>query len=111
MSDERRDDERSPDFRKVELVTINSGGNERAYPVTLRDTSDKGLGGMYVGMVDEDMTLAETLRVFTTLTIGDGLVSQIPAFIISIAAAIISLLANIQCIPKLPSAKPSQGAM
>ena len=49
MSDERRDDERSPDFRNVELVTINSGGNERTYPVTLRDTSDSGLGGMYVG--------------------------------------------------------------
>jgi hypothetical protein len=49
MSDERRDDERSPDFRNVELVTINSGGNEHKYPVTLRDTSDSGLGGMYVG--------------------------------------------------------------
>ena len=49
MSDERRDDERSPDFRNVELVTINSGGNERTFPVTLRDTSESGLGGMYVG--------------------------------------------------------------
>ena len=49
MSDERRDDDRSPDFRNVELVTINSGGNEKAYPVTLRDTSGSGLGGMYVG--------------------------------------------------------------
>lgn len=49
MSDERRDDNRSPDFRSVELVAINSGGNERAYPVTLRDTSESGLGGMYVG--------------------------------------------------------------
>ncbi len=49
MSDERRDDERSPDFRNVELVTTNSGGNEKRYPVTLRDTSGRGLGGMYVG--------------------------------------------------------------
>ena len=49
MSDERRDDDRSPDFRSVELVTINSGGNEKTYPVTLRDTSGNGLGGMYVG--------------------------------------------------------------
>ena len=49
MSDERRDDDRSPDFRNVELVTINSGGNEKAYPVTLRDASEGGLGGMYVG--------------------------------------------------------------
>ncbi len=49
MSDERRDDDRSPDFRNVELVTVNSGGNEKTYPVTLRDTSGSGLGGMYVG--------------------------------------------------------------
>jgi len=49
MSDERRDDNRSPDFRSVELVAINSGGNEKAYPVTLRNTSESGLGGMYVG--------------------------------------------------------------
>jgi hypothetical protein len=49
MSDERRDDDRSPDFRSVELVTTNGLGNEKAYPVTLRDTSGSGLGGMYVG--------------------------------------------------------------
>ncbi len=47
------------------------------------------LGGLYVGMVDEQMKLMETLTVFTTLTIGDGLVSQIPAFILSVAAALI----------------------
>jgi hypothetical protein len=49
MSDERRDDDRAPDFRSVELVTTNSGGNEKTFPVTLRDTSETGLGGMYVG--------------------------------------------------------------
>jgi hypothetical protein len=48
MSNERRDD-RAPDFRNVELVTINGGGNEKSYPVTLRDSSNRGLGGMYVG--------------------------------------------------------------
>ncbi len=49
------------------------------------------LGGFYVGMVELDppYTFAETLRIFTTLTIGDGLVSQIPAFIVSLAAAMI----------------------
>ena len=49
MSDERRDDDRSPDFRSVELVTTNGAGNEKTYPVTLRDASGNGLGGMYVG--------------------------------------------------------------
>jgi len=47
------------------------------------------LGGIYVGLVELDWTLAETLRRFTILTIGDGLVSQIPAFIVSIAAAMV----------------------
>ncbi|MHC5109878.1 MAG: flagellar biosynthesis protein FlhA [Planctomycetota bacterium] len=47
------------------------------------------LGGIYVGMVEKDLGLGETLRRFTILTIGDGLVSQIPAFIISVAAAMI----------------------
>ena len=49
------------------------------------------LGGIYVGMIELDppLSLAATLQTFTRLTIGDGLVSQIPAFIISIGAAMI----------------------
>jgi hypothetical protein len=64
MSDERRDDERSPDFRNVELVAVNSGGNEKVYPVTLRDTSGSGLGGMYVGQ--------ETLSPAATFVLRDA---------------------------------------
>jgi hypothetical protein len=62
MSDEKRDDERSPDFRNVELVSINSGGNEKKYPVTLRDTSHRGLGGMYVGQEILSPTASFILR-------------------------------------------------
>ncbi len=47
------------------------------------------LGGIFVGLVELDLPLVETLRRFTILTIGDGLVSQIPAFIVSIAAAMV----------------------
>ncbi len=47
------------------------------------------LGGIYVGLVELGLPLSETLRRFTILTIGDGLVSQIPAFIVSVAAAMI----------------------
>jgi flagellar biosynthesis protein FlhA len=47
------------------------------------------LGGMYVGMIELDMNFVDTLAMFTKLTIGDGLVSQIPAFVVSIAAAMI----------------------
>ncbi|MCO6437975.1 MAG: flagellar biosynthesis protein FlhA [Phycisphaerae bacterium] len=47
------------------------------------------VGGVYVGLVQMGLPLSETLRRFTILTIGDGLVSQIPAFIVSIAAAML----------------------
>ena len=47
------------------------------------------LGGVYVGMVEKGMTLGTCLETYTKLTIGDGLVAQIPAFIISIAAGLL----------------------
>jgi flagellar biosynthesis protein FlhA len=47
------------------------------------------LGGFYVGMVQYGWAAAETADVFTRLTIGDGLVTQIPAFLISISAALL----------------------
>ncbi|MCH7703699.1 MAG: flagellar biosynthesis protein FlhA [Planctomycetes bacterium] len=47
------------------------------------------VGGVYVGIVEKGMAIGATLRTYTILTIGDGLVSQIPAFIVSIAAAMI----------------------
>jgi len=47
------------------------------------------LGGIFVGMVEKDLGLMQSLDVFTKLTIGDGLVTQIPAFLVSIAAGMI----------------------
>jgi flagellar biosynthesis protein FlhA len=47
------------------------------------------LGGIYVGLVEMGLPLSDTVRKFTILTIGDGLVSQLPAFIVSVAAATI----------------------
>ena len=48
------------------------------------------LGGIYVGLVEHHMaSIMECLQVYTKLTIGDGLVSQVPAFIISLAAGLI----------------------
>jgi flagellar biosynthesis protein FlhA len=47
------------------------------------------LGGLYVGMFEQQMGFRDTLRIFTKLTIGDGLTAQIPAFIVSVAAAMI----------------------
>ena len=47
------------------------------------------LGGIGVGFLKFDLPIGETLNKFTILSIGDGLVSQIPAFIVAIAAAMI----------------------
>ncbi|HTW93174.1 MAG TPA: flagellar biosynthesis protein FlhA, partial [Tepidisphaeraceae bacterium] len=47
------------------------------------------LGGLYVGMVEHGWGLMDCLGLFTRLTIGDGLVSQIPAFIVSLGAGLI----------------------
>ncbi|UCG33019.1 MAG: flagellar biosynthesis protein FlhA [Phycisphaerales bacterium] len=47
------------------------------------------VGGLIVGMIFLGQPLFWCLETFTKLTIGDGLVSQIPAFIVSIAAGMI----------------------
>jgi flagellar biosynthesis protein FlhA len=48
------------------------------------------LGGIYIGMVNNGMPLAKAVEVFTKLTIGDGLVSQVPAFLISLASGLLT---------------------
>ncbi|HHY74641.1 MAG TPA: flagellar biosynthesis protein FlhA [Bacillus bacterium] len=45
--------------------------------------------GIIIGMVQMDLSLAESTHRFTLLTVGDGLVSQIPALIISTATGIV----------------------
>ncbi|WP_261132854.1 flagellar biosynthesis protein FlhA [Bacillus sp. Marseille-Q3570] len=45
--------------------------------------------GIIIGMVQQGMPLAEASETYTLLTVGDGLVSQIPALIISTATGII----------------------
>ncbi|WP_406600583.1 flagellar biosynthesis protein FlhA [Hydrogenimonas cancrithermarum] len=47
------------------------------------------IGGFLIGMFQHDMALADAAQTFTLLTIGDGLVSQIPALILSTATGII----------------------
>ena len=47
------------------------------------------LGGFAVGAIEKGWPAAQTAEVFTKLTIGDGLTSQIPSLVISIAAALI----------------------
>lgn len=47
------------------------------------------IGGLVIGVVQKDMNFADALSIYTILTIGDGLVSQIPALLTSTAAGII----------------------
>ncbi len=47
------------------------------------------IGGLAIGVLQHDLALAEATRNYTLLAIGDGLVAQIPALVISIAAGMI----------------------
>ena len=46
-------------------------------------------GGLFIGVFHAQMTVATAVSQFTRLTIGDGLVTQIPAFLISLAAGLL----------------------
>ncbi len=46
------------------------------------------LGGLAIGMLQKDMDFGTAATTYTVLTIGDGLVSQLPALIISTAAGV-----------------------
>jgi flagellar biosynthesis protein FlhA len=47
------------------------------------------LGGFFIGVVQKEMGMLDAATTYTLLTIGDGLVSQVPAIIISTAAGLI----------------------
>lgn len=47
------------------------------------------VGGFAIGVLQKNMTMTESLQRFTLLSIGDGLVSQIPALITSTAAGVL----------------------
>lgn len=47
------------------------------------------IGGMIIGIVQRDLSFAKAVETYTVLTIGDGLVSQIPGLIVSVAAGIL----------------------
>jgi len=47
------------------------------------------IGGFVIGILMQDKSVTESLRTYTLLSVGDGLVTQIPALIVSTAAGII----------------------
>jgi flagellar biosynthesis protein FlhA len=52
------------------------------------------VGGLLIGLFQHDMTVAQSGEIYTILTIGDGLVAQLPALILSTATAIIITRSN-----------------
>ena len=53
------------------------------------------IGGIIIGVVQLDMEIAAAAENYTLLTIGDGLVSQIPALVISVAAGMLVTKAGV----------------
>jgi flagellar biosynthesis protein FlhA len=47
------------------------------------------IGGIIIGLVQQGLPLQQALQSYTILTVGDGLVSQIPALVVSTAAGIV----------------------
>jgi flagellar biosynthesis protein FlhA len=47
------------------------------------------IGGIIIGVAQMDLSLADAGRAYTVLTVGDGLVTQIPAIIVSTAAGLL----------------------
>jgi len=52
-------------------------------------TSINLIGGLIIGMVQMKMSLSQALQTYSLLTIGDGLVSQIPALLVSTSAGMV----------------------
>ncbi|QTH63776.1 flagellar biosynthesis protein FlhA [Psychrosphaera ytuae] len=47
------------------------------------------IGGLFIGMIQHDLAFGEAAEIYTILTIGDGLVAQIPGLLLSIGTAIV----------------------
>ncbi len=54
------------------------------------------LGGIFIGVLQNGLTLGEATETYTLLTVGDGLVSQIPALIVSVAAGLLVSKAGVE---------------
>src|SRR6185295_9843380 len=53
------------------------------------------IGGMIIGIAQQGMPFAEAAKTYTLLTVGDGLVTQVPALIVSTAAGLLVSKAGI----------------
>jgi flagellar biosynthesis protein FlhA len=54
------------------------------------------VGGIIIGIAQQDMDLSQAAQTYTLLTVGDGLVTQIPALIVSTAAGMLVTKTGVQ---------------
>lgn len=54
------------------------------------------IGGIIIGVAQNDLSFTDAAQTYTLLTVGDGLVSQIPALIVSIAAGLLVTKAGVE---------------
>ncbi len=54
------------------------------------------IGGMFIGVLQHHLPIQQAAASYTIMTIGDGLVSQVPALIISIAAGFLVSKAGVE---------------
>src|SRR6476469_3604422 len=53
------------------------------------------IGGIIIGVVQQNLSFAEAAHTYTLLTVGDGLVTQVPALIVSTAAGLLVSKASV----------------
>lgn len=83
--------------REIELAETNFFGSLDGASKFVKGDAIAGLlitmlnivVGLIVGIVVHDLDVGTAFRTYTILTVGDGLVSQIPAVVISVAAALL----------------------
>ncbi len=54
------------------------------------------IGGMIIGMAQNGLTFLQAADVYTKLTVGDGLVTQVPALVVSVSAGMLVTKAGVQ---------------
>lgn len=52
------------------------------------------IGGLIIGMIQHELEFGQAMEIYVLLTIGDGLVAQIPSLLLSVAAAILVTRVN-----------------
>ncbi len=59
-------------------------------------TAINGIGGIIIGMVQGGLPFSQAADFYTKLTVGDGLVTQVPALLVSVAAGMLVTKAGVQ---------------